>query len=62
MKRRTKYGRRTWGRAAELGLDPEGGPWVVICEDHHTCINVDLAAQARTLHTFQFCNECDSTD
>lgn len=57
--RRTIYGRRYWGRAETLGVDPEGGPWAVVCDDHGTVVNVDTAARARTTHTREFCDACD---
>jgi len=58
--RRTKYGRRTWGHATTLGVDPEGGKWAVICDDHHTIVNVDTAATAARVSTYQFCDECSA--
>lgn len=51
-------GHRTVGTAEALGLDPEGGKWVVICEDHHTVVNVDRRTLARSLATYEFCEEC----
>ena len=59
MRRRSKYGLRTYGTAADLGMDPDGGKWVVICDEHHTCVNVDTKAQAAKMHTSEFCEECE---
>lgn len=56
--RRTKYGRRTFGRALDLGVDPDGGKWAVICEDHATIVNVDTRAIAATTATAEFCEAC----
>lgn len=59
-RRRSKYGLRSYGTAEEMGLDPDGGRWVVTCDEHHTCVNVDTKAIALTLHTYEFCNECEA--
>jgi len=56
--RRTRYGRRTWGRAEALGVDPEPGRWAVVCEDHATIVNVGTREQAARTHTSEFCEEC----
>jgi hypothetical protein len=59
MRRRSKYGLRTYGTAEELGMDPDGGKWVVVCDDHHTCVNIDTKAHAMVIHTSEFCEECE---
>jgi hypothetical protein len=59
QRRRTKYGLRTVGTAQQMGLDPDGGKWVVTCDDHHTVVNVDTKAVALGLHTNEFCDECE---
>lgn len=59
MRRRSKYGLRTYGTAEELGLDPEGGKWVVICDDHGTIANMDTKRLAMMTATDEFCEECE---
>lgn len=61
-RRRGPLGRRMVGTAEEMGLDPEGGKWVVTCEDHGTVVNVDTRAQALATSTMEFCDECAGND
>lgn len=61
-RRRGPLGRRMVGTAEELGMDPEGGKWVVTCEDHGTVVNVDTRAQALATATVEFCDECAGND
>ena len=55
-------GHRSYGTAEDLGLDPDGGRWVVICEDHFTLVNVDTLARARSTATEEFCDVCQAAD
>ena len=55
---RGSLGHRSYGTADDLGLDPDGGRWVVICEDHYTLVNVDTLARARNTATSEFCEAC----
>lgn len=48
----------TVGRALDLGLDPDGGKWVVICEHHSTVVNVDTKAAALAVRSDEFCAAC----
>lgn len=45
-------------RAEAQGLDPSGGPWVTVCEDHSTVLNSDTRALALAADTDSFCDEC----
>ncbi len=46
--------------AEQAGLDTEGGPWAVICEEHDSVVNFPSITTARswapTPH--EFCDEC----
>lgn len=42
-------------RATAAGLDPAGGPWVVICNEHSSVVNVETRAAARTISHEDFC-------
>ncbi len=55
---RTRYGRRRWGKAEELGRDPAAGAWVVTCEDHQALTHVDSKKAAARLSTAVFCDGC----
>ena len=46
-------------RAEEAGFDPEGGPYVTVCEDHGTICNHSTLALAR-FHAprAEWCEEC----
>ena len=46
--------------AAEGGFDTDGGRWVVICDTHGTCINVDSLRDALfcRAHPTNFCDDC----
>lgn len=55
---RGPLGYRTIGTADILGTDPDGGRWVIICEDHDTLVNVDTKAQALGTSTVEFCDYC----
>jgi hypothetical protein len=48
----------TIGTAAELEVDPDGGKWVVLCEDHSTLLNVDTRAAAMSSSAVDFCDGC----
>lgn len=46
-------------RAIEAGLDPEGGPYATVCEDHGTILNHRTYALARRhLPTCGWCEAC----
>lgn len=47
----------TVGTAVELGADPEGGKWVIICEEHSTLVNVDTREVAMNVRGIDFCDE-----
>ena len=49
---------RSYGTAEDLGLDPDGGKWVVICEKHATVVNVPTLRAARSTRTTDFCEAC----
>ena len=51
----------TVGRAKDLGLDPEGGAWVTICDDHGTIANSDTRALATVSTSLDFCDFCRDT-
>ena len=63
----TKKGDRTVRvfdtRAADNIFDPDGGRWVVFCEDHATLVNTDTRAIARQVMSqpTQFCSCCQGT-
>lgn len=48
----------TVGTAVELGVDPEAGKWVTICEDHHTIANSATQSLAYYTHGRDFCDGC----
>jgi hypothetical protein len=48
----------TVGTAEELGCDPDGGKWVVLCEEHSTLVNVDTRKIARAVDVRDFCEAC----
>lgn len=48
----------TIGTAEELGLDPDGGKYVVICEGHKAIVNVDTKAKALKVQPYDFCEDC----
>lgn len=50
--------------AEAQGFDPEGGPWVTLCERHSTVCNHETLALARShLPTGDWCEECrDETE
>ena len=46
-------------KAAEADLDPSGGPWVCVCEEHHTLCNFTSLKKAREhLPYVDWCEEC----
>lgn len=49
-------------RAAEQGLDTDGGAWVTICEDHGAILNSDTKADALAADTDSFCDDCRTDD
>lgn len=53
-----RLGYRTVGLATDLDLDPAGGRWVVICEDHYTIANVTSKKRAQATSTLEFCDGC----
>lgn len=50
----------TVGRAEEFGLDPEGQPWLAVCDDHATLIANDTKALAMSSTGLDFCDECQA--
>ena len=45
--------------AEKQGLDPSGGKYAVVCETHHTVVNVTSIPKARPcLKIPDFCEEC----
>ncbi len=49
--------------AEQAGLDPDGGPWVTVCEAHHTlCNHATLAGARNHLPTGDWCEECQKTE
>lgn len=48
----------TVGRAEELGLDPDGGAWVTVCEDHKTIANSPTKKLALLTIGIDFCDDC----
>jgi hypothetical protein len=48
----------TIGTAVELGVDPDGGKWVVVCEKHATLVNVATKAHAMSTSARDFCDTC----
>ena|GEM_PF-7034501 len=46
--------------AADAGADPEGGPWVTICEEHAALLNHPTLADARAWapSPWEWCEEC----
>lgn len=46
-------------RASEQGLEPWGGDYVTVCEDHSTTCNFETLAQARRfMASGDWCEEC----
>lgn len=48
----------TVGKPAELDLDPEGGKWVTVCEDHKTHVYAPTQSAAYYTHGIDFCDGC----
>lgn len=48
----------TVGTAVELELDPEGGKWVTVCEDHGTHVYSATQSAAYYTHGVDFCEGC----
>ncbi|WP_298860805.1 hypothetical protein [uncultured Microbacterium sp.] len=48
----------TVGTAVELGLDPEGGKWVTVCEEHKTHVYAPTQSAAYYTHGIDFCDGC----
>lgn len=49
-------------RAEEGGFDPDGGPYVTICEDHGTICNHRTLALARSHAPWaEWCEDCQSS-
>lgn len=48
----------TVGTAEDLGLDDDGGKWVVCCDEHSTVVNVDTRRVALEIKSWEFCDEC----
>lgn len=48
----------TVGTAVELELDPEGGKWVTVCEDHNTHVYSATQSAAYYTHGIDFCDGC----
>ncbi len=48
------------GKAQDLGFDPDGGPWVVLCLRHNTVLNVKSrdAARGFAREITSFCEDC----
>lgn len=44
--------------AEDEGLDPSGGKWVAVCDEHNTLVNTRTRKQAESSHTDDFCDEC----
>ena len=46
-------------KADEAGLDPDGGPWVTVCETHFTlCNHTSLKLARPCLKIPDFCEDC----
>lgn len=47
-------------RAADAGLDPDGGAWVTVCEEHHTIVNHDtrMLALSWAPRPDEWCDGC----
>lgn len=48
----------TVGTATELELDPEGGKWVTVCEEHKTHTHSSTQSAAYYTHGIDFCEGC----
>lgn len=47
------------GRADDMRLDPEGGPWCCVCETHGAILNTRTKALAKSAARYpDFCAEC----
>lgn len=44
--------------AEQAWFDPDGGPFVVVCEEHHTLVNVATLKAAKVTLTSDFCDDC----
>ena len=51
-------------RAAEAGLDPEAGPWNVVCEPHGSILGTESLALARrhASNPTGWCQDCRGDD
>lgn len=47
-------------RAEEAGLDPDGGQYVTVCEEHNTLVNHDTLSIARSHMPYPsgWCDDC----
>lgn len=54
----------TFGKADELGYNPAGGKWVVVCQRHEFVLNVNSRDRAREAakNTSEWCDECREMD
>jgi hypothetical protein len=50
----------TVGRAVELGVDPEGGKWVTLCDEHNTLVNTGTQLDALAVTALDFCEFCQA--
>ena len=48
----------TVGTAVELGLDPEAGKWVTVCEEHKNVVHAPTQSAAYYTHGVDFCDGC----
>lgn len=46
-------------KAEEAGMDPDGGKWATVCEEHSTILNSDTRAGAEAAASWpDWCGEC----
>ena len=45
-------------RAADEGLDTQGGKWIAVCDEHGTFVQVSTRHDASTSSRLDFCDEC----
>lgn len=50
--------------AVQADIDPEGGRWTTVCEDHDTLVNHPTLADARYFmaHVTVWCEECQQLE